>query len=115
MVKELEENGIGRPSTYASILSTIMDRDYVTREKKRFQPTELGFLVNDLMVTSFGDIVDVGYTARMEEELDRIEDGDLEWTDALREFQKKFTAVHAPFTTIGSPHHVGAFVQRGAL
>ena len=92
LVKELEENGIGRPSTYASILSTIMDRDYVTKEKKRFQPTELGFLVNDLMVASFGDIVDVGYTARMEEELDRIEDGDLEWTDALREFQKKFEA-----------------------
>jgi DNA topoisomerase-1 len=84
LVKELEENGIGRPSTYASILSTIMDRDYVTKEKKRFQPTELGFLVNDLMVASFGDIVDVGYTARMEEELDRIEDGELNWTDALR-------------------------------
>ncbi|NIV50117.1 MAG: DNA topoisomerase I, partial [Gammaproteobacteria bacterium] len=60
------------------------------KEKKRFQPTELGFLVNDLMVASFGDIVDVGYTARMEEELDRIEEGELNWIDALREFQKKF-------------------------
>ena len=67
-----------------------MDRDYVQKENSRFQPTELGFLVNDLMVASFGDIVDVGYTARMEEELDRIEEGDLHWTDALREFQKKF-------------------------
>ncbi len=90
LVKELEENGIGRPSTYASILSTIMDRDYVSKEGRRFQPTELGFLVNELMVTSFGDIVDVGYTARMEEELDRIEEGKLNWVDALREFQKKF-------------------------
>ncbi|HXV77363.1 MAG TPA: type I DNA topoisomerase [Candidatus Polarisedimenticolaceae bacterium] len=92
LVKELEENGIGRPSTYASILATIMDRDYVVKEKKRFQPTELGFLVNDLMVASFGDIVDVGYTARMEEELDRIEDGDLQWTTALKEFKDKFEA-----------------------
>jgi len=90
LVRELEENGIGRPSTYASILATIMDRDYVQKENRRFRPTELGFLVNDLMVASFGDIVDVGYTARMEEQLDRIEEGDLGWTDALREFQKKF-------------------------
>jgi len=90
LVKELEENGIGRPSTYASILSTIMDREYVEKDKGRFHPTELGFLVNDLMVSSFGDIVDVGYTARMEEELDEIEEGRLHWIDALREFQSKF-------------------------
>ena len=92
LVKELEENGIGRPSTYASILSTIMDRDYVVKEKKSFEPTELGLLVNDLMVASFGDIVDVGYTARMEEELDRIEEGKLQWTAALQEFNTKFEA-----------------------
>jgi DNA topoisomerase-1 len=92
LVKELEENGIGRPSTYAQILATIMDRDYVQKEGRRFLPTELGFLVNDLMVASFGDIVDVGYTARMEEELDRIEEGQLSWVDALREFQRKFEA-----------------------
>jgi DNA topoisomerase-1 len=90
LVRELEENGIGRPSTYASILSTIMDRDYVLKERGRFSPTELGSLVNDLMVASFGDIVDVGYTARMEEELDEIEEGRLLWTDALREFSDKF-------------------------
>jgi DNA topoisomerase-1 len=90
LVRELEENGIGRPSTYATILSTIQNRDYVEKEKKRFQPTELGLLVNDLLVASFGDIVDVGYTARMEEELDRVEEGDLRWVEALREFQKKF-------------------------
>jgi DNA topoisomerase-1 len=92
LVKELEENGIGRPSTYASILSTIRGRDYVEKEKNRFKPTELGFLVNDLMVASFDDIVAVGYTARMEEELDQIEEGALDWTDALKEFQKKFEA-----------------------
>ena len=90
LVKELEENGIGRPSTYATILSTIMDRSYVEKDNRRFHPTELGFLVNDLMVASFGDIVDVGYTARMEGDLDRIEEGKLDWIDALREFQEKF-------------------------
>ncbi len=90
LVKELEENGIGRPSTYATILATIQNRDYVQKEGRRFQPTELGLLVNELMVDSFGDIVEVGYTARMEEELDRIEEGDLDWIDALREFSTKF-------------------------
>jgi DNA topoisomerase-1 len=92
LVKELEENGIGRPSTYATILSTIVDRDYVEKEKGRFTPTELGLLVNDLLVESFGDIVDVGYTARLEEELDEIEEGRLHWIDALKEFQGKFEA-----------------------
>ncbi len=91
LVKELEENGIGRPSTYATILSTIMDRDYVVKDKRRFSPTELGFLVNELMVASFGDIVDVGYTAQMEVLLDQIEEGDLDWIDALRDFQEKFS------------------------
>jgi len=91
LVKELEENGIGRPSTYATILSTIMDRDYVVKSNRRFSPTELGFLVNELMVASFGDIVDVGYTAQMEELLDKIEEGSLDWIDALRDFQGKFS------------------------
>ena len=90
LVKELEENGIGRPSTYAAIIATIMDRNYAEKDKGRFFPTELGLLVNDLIVASFGDIVDVGYTARMEEELDAIEEGRLNWVDALREFQTKF-------------------------
>ncbi len=92
LVKELEENGIGRPSTYATILATIQDRNYVLKEKGRFRPTELGFLVTELMVKSFGDIMDVGYTARMEEKLDRIEEGKLPWREALRDFQKKFEA-----------------------
>ena len=90
LVKELEENGIGRPSTYAAIIATIMDRNYAEKDKSRFFPTELGLLVNDLIVGSFGDIVEVGYTARMEEELDAIEEGRLNWVDALREFQAKF-------------------------
>jgi len=90
LVKELEENGIGRPSTYASILSTITDRDYVEKEGRRFQPTELGLLVNDLMVASFGDIVNTGYTAKMEEELDLIEVGKLNWNQALSDFNEKF-------------------------
>jgi DNA topoisomerase-1 len=89
-VKKLEEDGIGRPSTYAQILATIQDRNYAEKEKGRFQPTALGMLVNDLMVASFPDIVDLGYTARMEGELDQIEAGELHWIDALREFQKKF-------------------------
>ncbi|HKQ60749.1 MAG TPA: type I DNA topoisomerase [Candidatus Polarisedimenticolaceae bacterium] len=92
LVKELEENGIGRPSTYATILDTIMDRDYVEKETRRFHPTELGLLVNDLIVASFGDIVEVGYTARMEEDLDRIEQGELAWVESLRKFQGKFEA-----------------------
>ena len=92
LVKELEDNGIGRPSTYAAIIATIMDRNYAEKDKSRFFPTELGILVNDLIVGSFGDIVDVGYTARMEEELDAIEEGRLNWVDALREFQTKFEA-----------------------
>ncbi len=91
LVKALEENGIGRPSTYAAILGTLQRREYVHREKGRFAPTELGRLVTDLLVKSFGDIVQVGYTARLEEELDEIEEGKLKWVEALREFNEKFT------------------------
>ena len=91
LVKALEENGIGRPSTYASILGTIQTREYVDKEKGRFIPSELGRLVTDLLVQSFGDIVDIGYTARLEEELDEIEDGKLDWVEALKEFNGKFT------------------------
>ncbi len=90
LVKALEENGIGRPSTYASILATIQNREYVEKDKGRFTPSELGILVTDLLVESFPDIVDVEYTARMEEELDEIEEGRLKWVDALREFNQKF-------------------------
>jgi len=90
LVKELEEKGIGRPSTYATILSTILDRDYVRKDKGRFYPTPLGELVTGLLIKSFDDIFDVAYTARMEEELDEIEEGKLPWRAALEEFYEKF-------------------------
>jgi DNA topoisomerase I len=90
LVKSLEEQGIGRPSTYATILTTIQDRDYVVKLEGKFQPTELGFIINDLLVESFADILDVQYTARMEEELDEVEEGKVHWTEALREFYSKF-------------------------
>ncbi len=90
LVKTLEEKGIGRPSTYATILTTVQDREYAVKLEGKFSPTELGFVINDLLVTSFADIFDVEYTARMEEELDEIEDGKIAWTLALREFYDKF-------------------------
>jgi DNA topoisomerase I len=90
LVKTLEEKGIGRPSTYATILSVIQNRAYVEKEKRSFRPTELGMVVNDLLVKSFSDIFDVAYTARMEEELDEVEEGKLTWTEALAEFYTKF-------------------------
>ncbi len=91
LVKALEEKGIGRPSTYASIMSVIQDREYVEKLEGKFRPTELGTIVNDLLVESFADLFNVQYTARMEEELDEVEDGKLTWTAALKEFYDKFT------------------------
>jgi DNA topoisomerase-1 len=90
LVKELEERGIGRPSTYAAILSTIQERQYVQKLGGKFVPTEIGLVVTDLLVENFRDIFDVQYTARLEEELDEIEEGKEKWTDALAEFYKKF-------------------------
>jgi DNA topoisomerase-1 len=90
LVKELEEKGIGRPSTYASILSTIQEREYVQKQKARFLPTELGMIVSDLLVEHFNDIFDVMYTARLEDALDDIEDGKQEWVATLDEFYAKF-------------------------
>ncbi len=90
LVKKLESDGVGRPSTYASILSTIQEREYVKKEGGRFYPTELGMVVTDLLIASFDDIFDVKYTARMEEELDEIEEGKLDWREAMAEFYGKF-------------------------
>ena len=90
LVKALEEKAIGRPSTYATILSVIQNRDYVEKVQGRFFPTELGMLVSDLLVKNFSDVFDVAYTARMEEELDEVEEGKLAWTRALDEFYGKF-------------------------
>ena len=75
LVKKLEADGVGRPSTYAAIISTVQERGYVKKEAGKFLPTELGMVVTDLLVESFDDIFDIRYTARMEEELDAIEDG----------------------------------------
>ena len=91
LVKKLEADGVGRPSTYASILTTIQEREYVTKEGGKFKPTELGMVVTDLLLESFNDIFDVRYTARMEEELDEIEDGKLDWRMAMAEFYDRFT------------------------
>ncbi|HKW17406.1 MAG TPA: type I DNA topoisomerase [Terriglobales bacterium] len=90
LVKELEERGIGRPSTYSAILSTIQERQYVQKVGGKFIPTEIGLVVTDLLIENFRDIFDVQYTARLEEELDEIEEGKEGWTDALADFYKKF-------------------------
>ena len=90
LVKELEERGIGRPSTYSAIISTIQERQYVQKIGGKFIPTEIGLVVTDLLVENFKDIFDPQYTARLEEELDEIEDGKERWTDALGDFYKKF-------------------------
>jgi DNA topoisomerase-1 len=91
LIKELEKNGIGRPSTYAPILATIQERNYVEKdEKKFFRPTEIGQVVNDILVNHFPEIVDVGFTAKMEEDLDKIATGQKEWVLVLREFYKPF-------------------------
>ena len=90
LVKALEEKGIGRPSTYAAIMTTIIDREYVEKLEGRFHPTALGMTVSDLLVASFDDLFNETYTARMEEALDEIEDGKLKWTKALHEFYKAF-------------------------
>jgi len=91
LVKALEEKGIGRPSTYAAIMSTIQEREYVEKIQSRFHPTTLGKTVNDLLIDGgFDDLFNESYTARMEEELDEIEEGKIPWTKALREFYDKF-------------------------
>ena len=90
LVKKLEADGVGRPSTYASILSTIQEREYVKKEGGRFIPTELGKVVTGLLLENFDDIFDIQYTARMEEELDEIEAGKIAWRVAIGEFYEKF-------------------------
>jgi len=112
LVQALEENGIGRPSTYAPILSTIQNRGYVLRQEKRLFPTDTGILVNDLIVKYFPDIVDVGFTARMESDLDHVAAGEQNWVDVVKTFYDPFaiTVKHAqddmPVTKSG-PEPVG--------
>jgi len=91
LIKELEKHGIGRPSTYAPILATIQERNYVKKdEKKRFYPTAVGILVNDLLVRHFPEIVDINFTAKMEDNLDKIANGEKDWIETLREFYEPF-------------------------
>lgn len=90
LVRALEEKGIGRPSTYAPIISTLRQRGYIERQKRRLIPTEIGEIVNDLIVAHFPDIVDPGFTARMEEQLDEIASGKREWVAVVRDFYVPF-------------------------
>lgn len=89
LVKLLEENGIGRPSTYAPTINTLLKRRYITKEKKNLFITELGMAVNDIMIKAFNDIVDEKFTVNMEKELDEVENGNVEWKEVLREFYPK--------------------------
>jgi len=92
LIKMLEEKGIGRPSTYAPIVETIQRRGYVVKEKKQFYPTELGIVVVNILKEYFKDIIDIEFTAAMEDKLDGVEEGDLEWSGVLREFYLPFKA-----------------------
>lgn len=91
LIQVLEENKIGRPSTYSPIITTIQSRGYVTRENKRLYPTEIGFLVNDLVVEYFPGIVDLGFTSRMEDDLDKVAEGKVKWQDVIAEFYGPFS------------------------
>lgn len=103
LVKTMEELGIGRPSTYAATITTIVNRRYLTKENKVFYPTELGEVVNNIMKNNFEDIVDIDFTAKMEEELDLVEDGKLFWKELLRKFYPPFQEkIHAAEELIGS-------------
>ena len=90
LVKALEAHGIGRPSTYAPTLATIQDRGYVEKEDKKYKPTEIGFLVNDMLVENFPEIVDIDFTSHIEEELDDIAEGKLKWVPVIEEFYTPF-------------------------
>ncbi len=90
LIRAMEEKGIGRPSTYAPTISTILNRGYVVREKKLFMPTELGYVTTDLMTEHFGDLINVEFTADMEEQLDRIEDGKENWVQIVQNFYTPF-------------------------
>ncbi len=104
LVKELEEDGIGRPSTYASIISTIQDRDYVKKSEGRFKPTELGMVVTDLLVQGFKELMDPSYTSGLEEKLDRIEEGELTYVKMLKgfygPFEKQLKSAGAPMDNL---------------
>ena len=103
LIKELEEKGIGRPSTYAAIISTIQDRKYVEKIEGRFQPTETGRTVNDFLLKGFPAIVDVDFTSQLEAELDEVEEGNKPWVDSVRDFYNPFAADLEKAKTIPGP------------
>lgn len=115
LIKELEENGIGRPSTYATILKTIQAREYVIREKNSLSPSELGFQVNDLLVEALPELFQVDFTRGMEEQLDEIEDGKITWTDMLRGFYDQFSPWLSNAKLAGSVDADRAVVMLGLL
>ena len=90
LIRDLEQQGIGRPSTYAPIIATLMGRDYAIRERGRFIPTKLGIAVTDLLTDHFPDVMDIGFTAKVEEQLDDIANGERDWTPVLRDFYSPF-------------------------
>jgi DNA topoisomerase-1 len=103
LIKELEENGVGRPSTYASIVGTIQQREYVDKIKGRLTPTELGFKVNDFLVGKLPELFEVSFTAKMEEQLDEVEEGKIDWTKMLGKFYEKFAKWVTDIKKIGAP------------
>ena len=103
LIKELESNGIGRPSTYATIVNTIQERAYVLKEKGKLSPTELGFKINDYLVASLPDLIQVGFTADMENQLDSVEEGRILWTRMLKNFYEKFSKWLAEAKNAGAP------------
>lgn len=103
LIKELESNGIGRPSTYATIVNTIQERAYVNKEKGKLIPTELGFKINDYLVLSLPDLIQVGFTADMENQLDGVEEGRIQWTAMLKNFFGKFSEWLAAAKSAGAP------------
>ena len=104
LIRELEKRGIGRPSTYATILSTIQEKKYAERVKGFFRPTDLGRMVTGILIESFPEVLDVKFTARMEEELDEIEEGTLHWLDVMRRFYDAFQKrLAAAQTSMRSP------------
>ena len=103
LIKELESNGVGRPSTYATIVNTIQERKYVDKEKGKLVPTDLGFRISDYLVEHLPDLFEVGFTAKMEDELDQVEEGRVQWTEMMRSFYEKFEKWLKSAKTIGAP------------
>ena len=106
LIKELEEKGIGRPSTYAAIISTIQDRKYVEKTEGRLVPTETGKIVNDFLMKGFPELINVDFTSQLEEQLDEVEEGNKQWVEAVRDFYTPFTREMERAKTIPGPKDI---------